>query len=687
MILAREAPFSLAGTQVRPAALEVEHSGAVTALEPRVMKVLVALHRSRGQPVSRDELIDLCWGGRIVTEGALNRCTAQLRKALSSNPRIRIDTIATVGYRLQATADVHPLSAAATPPQLADGTPGSRRIQRRWLAAAAAGALALGTGGALWAAMPRPVTWTAAAYHPITSEIGLETHPALSPDGSQLVYAQRDDITRQRELYLRSVAAGTPVRLTDFDGDDYAPVWSPKGDRVAFVRNASGQPCRLVIVPIPLGPERVVGGCQAAIYTRVSWLDDETLVFSDRPTQDAIRRVRALDIRSGVARDLTAPPAATLGDGDPVASPDGRYIVFRRSLMHGADDLYLKDVRTGKERALTTDGWKAVGFVWSADSRHVFYSSNRGGEFGLWTVDTRIAGEPRRVSLGLGQVSFSRMSADSLNRLAVETSSGSTNLARRSPSGEVSVVTNITTGVDWDPRIGPDGAVVYVSDRSGASEIWVTEPDGRTAQLTSIVGSYVTAPAWSPDGRTIAFVSVKGRRSDIHLVDRDGSRLRTVTHDGHDKLTPTFSADGRRLTYVQRDGDGYRLIEVPLAGGEPRRVPGGEGWREVRSGPDGRLFGVKADNVIRAVNGGSPTPAVSLEVDDTWTIGPDGIYVLRARTAVAPAIWVYPWNGPARRIIELPYSWGRISVGADGSIVFSRDINDQVDLGILELKI
>src|SRR6266567_3954305 len=93
IVLAREAPFGLAGTAVRPASLEVVYGGNVVSLEPRVMKVLVALQRSEGQPVSRDELIDLCWGGRVVTEGALNRCVAQLRKALDADARIRIETI------------------------------------------------------------------------------------------------------------------------------------------------------------------------------------------------------------------------------------------------------------------------------------------------------------------------------------------------------------------------------------------------------------------------------------------------------------------------------------------------------------------------------------------------------------------------------------------------------------------
>jgi hypothetical protein len=46
--LANEPSFDLAGSRVRPAALEVEQDGEVTALEPRVMQVLVALYRSFG---------------------------------------------------------------------------------------------------------------------------------------------------------------------------------------------------------------------------------------------------------------------------------------------------------------------------------------------------------------------------------------------------------------------------------------------------------------------------------------------------------------------------------------------------------------------------------------------------------------------------------------------------------------
>jgi len=681
--LARELPFSLAGTQVRPAALEVEHGGRTVGLEPRVMKVLVALHRSRGQPVSRDELIDLCWGGRIVTEGALNRCVAQLRKALADNPRILLDTIATVGYRLQASADVHRVAPAAE----AAAVSVRPRISRRGLMIAGgfAAALALAVGGVLMA-LPRPVTWTAQAFHPLTSELGLETHPALSPSGDQIVYAQRSDGVSRRDLYLRNVGQGTPVRITTDPADDHSPIWSPKGDRIAFVRTPPEGPCSLVVTPIPLGPERVVARCQNAGYSRVSWLNDTTLVIGDRPDSRSIFRIRAVNVETGAARDLTAPSAATLGDGDPMASPDGRHVVFRRTLMHGADDLFLLDVRTGKERALTTDGWKAAGYVWSADGRHIFYSSNRGGEFGLWTVDTRIDGPPRRVSLGLGQISFSRMSADNRNRLAVEIPRGRINLASLSPNGATTTVTN-AAGQDWDPEGAPDGAVAYASNRSGSSEIWVTHPDGRSVRLTSILGSYVYQPTWSPDGATVAFVAVKGRRSEVYTVARDGSRLRAATADGADKVDPVFSADGASLRYIERTAAGYRVMQVALTpGAAPRPLTGGEGWRILRAGPDGRLYGLRVGGTeVGALSPGRAVPAISIGAYDAWAVSQDGIVVLRGARDTPSAIWLHPWSGPPRKLGDTPTCCGSVGVGRDGSVLFSQTLYDEVDLGLVEL--
>jgi len=686
LTLARELPFALAGTLVRPSSLEVEFDGRITALEPRVMKVLVALQRAKGHPVSRDEMIDLCWDGRIVTEGALNRCIGQLRKALGDNPRIRLDTIPTVGYRLQAGAEIQPLRNADAPTAEVAPTPARfPRLPRRWLfAGGLTAALAAIAGAAAFALMPHPVVWTAQSYTQLTADPGMETHPALSPNGQQLVYAQRPTSAVYRDLFIRSVDQGTPVRITSDPADDHSAAWSPGGDRIAFVRTTPGGRCAILVVPMPVGPERAAARCQQAVYTRVSWLDADTLVFSDRATPDVPWRLRAVDLTGGALRDLTAPSPDTLGDGDPMVSPDGKSVVFRRTLLHGADDLFLKDLKTGRERALTTDGWKAAGYVWSHDSRHIFYSSNRGGEFGLWTIDTARREPPRRISLGAGQFTFSRMSSDRRNRVAVEAPSTRTNIVAMGPDGAMTQVTNAASS-DWEPEGAADGTVAYVSNRSGASELWITKPDGQSVRLTDIMGSYTHSPAWSPDGQTLAFVAVKGRKAEIYTVGRDGSRLRAVTADGLDKLDPIFTAAGDALRYVQRTADGWRVMQIPLTGaGRPQEVAGGRGMTGLRRGSDGRYFGQTLMDSRVVPLDGSAAPNVTVGPYDTWAVGRDGIYVFVVRGADPPTVWLHPWSGPARKLREVG-GGGDIGVAADGRALFSQYFDEQVDLGLFEL--
>jgi class 3 adenylate cyclase/DNA-binding winged helix-turn-helix (wHTH) protein len=73
-------------------------------LEPRLMEVLVYLADHAGEVVSTDRLLRALWQDTFVTQSALTRCIAELRRTFhddTSNPRI-IQTIAKKGYRLIA---------------------------------------------------------------------------------------------------------------------------------------------------------------------------------------------------------------------------------------------------------------------------------------------------------------------------------------------------------------------------------------------------------------------------------------------------------------------------------------------------------------------------------------------------------------------------------------------------------
>jgi len=674
IVLAYEPAFRLAATQVRPAELEIEGPGGVCALEPRVMKVLVALHRGLGAAVSRETLGLVCWGGRIVSEDALTRCIVQLRKALSADPGIVLETIPTVGYRLQA----------GEAPAAAGGRRGGRRrsVRPPSLAGLVLAVLILAAvAPGLWLLNRPQATWTVRDFRPLTSERSFKTHPAISGDGREVAYAYRATPFGPRDIHLRAVAGGEPIQVTSGPDDDSAPAWSPDGSRVAFLRWTPAGACAVMIAIVPRGGEQRLADCRAA-WAHPTWVDDRTLVFADAPSDSDLPRLYAVDVGDGRVRQLSSPSAETLGDQEPQASPDGRHVAFRRTLRFGADEIVTLDMRSGRERTLTHDGWKAAGYVWSPDSRNLFFASNRDGGLGLWRIDVRRPGRLEPVSLGLGVVSFLHMSADRSGNVVVEVARPRTGLVRLNPNGQVAG--RVTTDSnDWDPMTAPDGAIVHVSDRGGAPEIWVTDPQGRATRLGGGGGGYVFNPAWSPDGQRVAYVAVIGRGTEILTVRRDGSQLVRLTQDGRDKRNPVFDAAGV-IHYVERQGPSWRLMSVQ-SDGAPAPVPGGEGWRALQASASGRLYGQRqGEDVVGTIQNGTWRPLVAVRPADSWAPADDGLYVLDTSQA-APALWFQPWNGPRRRLPD-PGPWAaRLTGSWRPGVTLGEALTEGVDLAMMRL--
>ena len=102
--LAETPDFDLGSLRVSPARRQVSMSGECRELEPKVAQVLIALASASPAVVSRDNLVEQCWDGRIVGDDALNRCILSLRhlaKEFSPEP-FAIETVPRVGYSLLA---------------------------------------------------------------------------------------------------------------------------------------------------------------------------------------------------------------------------------------------------------------------------------------------------------------------------------------------------------------------------------------------------------------------------------------------------------------------------------------------------------------------------------------------------------------------------------------------------------
>jgi DNA-binding winged helix-turn-helix (wHTH) protein/tetratricopeptide (TPR) repeat protein len=148
--LARERPFRLGAVEVRPATREVVGPDGREVLEPRVMQVLVALARAGGEIVSREDLTESCWDGRIVGDDAINRVLSRLRRLSEGVGREgwRLETITKVGYRLVEAGAADEPAVRPAPPVMA-----SRRLL--FLAGGGVAAFtAIGGAAAWWIGRP-----------------------------------------------------------------------------------------------------------------------------------------------------------------------------------------------------------------------------------------------------------------------------------------------------------------------------------------------------------------------------------------------------------------------------------------------------------------------------------------------------------------------------------------------------
>jgi TolB-like protein len=100
---------------VDPSLNGMSSEGRTVRLEPKVMGVLLYLAQHPGETLSKEQLFQAVWPNIIVTEDALKRCIAELRRAFGDdarNPQI-IETISKRGYRL--VASVSALADATEP--------------------------------------------------------------------------------------------------------------------------------------------------------------------------------------------------------------------------------------------------------------------------------------------------------------------------------------------------------------------------------------------------------------------------------------------------------------------------------------------------------------------------------------------------------------------------------------------
>lgn len=689
--------FTVHGRIVDPSLNRVTHGEHTVQVEPKIMQVLVALAERPSEVVSRDELMAKVWPGVFVTDDALHRAIRELRRLFdddSERPAV-IETIRKRGYRLIAPVDqMRPLggssNTAVAPSRVA--TP-ALVVIAALLSCVTAGALIV-VGRSLG---PRAVGSADAEmrFMPLTSDPGNEVTPALSASG-RLAYVARGADGRAH-IFTKVTPQSGAVQMTNGPDREYAPVWSPDERRIAFAR-ISGPGCSIWIADADGNSARMLRPCGTRDELAMSWSPDGTslALTTGAARLSSPSHIDIVDISSGVARPLTNPPAAHIGDTSPAFSPDGRHVAFVRRISGSIGDVFVTQVGSSENpRRITFDNTDILGVDWVPDGSHLIFSSDRGGSIGLWRVPA--AGGAVTLVAGGGAKLKHPSVARRTGSIAYEDWHYEINLHETStgdrPEGEESRAISPTSDRwNFHPQISPDGSrLAFQSTRSGLYELWISDRTGAGArQVTHSDGVYKSLPRWSPDGTRLAFVSRTADGAALQLVDIATGHTTTILSDNTILVAPSWSHDGARLYVGSPHAGSWQILAVDVKTGRAEPVAIERGYAAAESRDGQWLYYMRLDEPglrRRPTSGGADEmvlPHFHVEDWPNWGVLDAGLFYLAWPDDDDPQLVLADADGghprPLTRLAE--HAWSGVAVSRDGaSVIYAHADRREANVG------
>jgi Tol biopolymer transport system component/DNA-binding winged helix-turn-helix (wHTH) protein len=669
--------FLFDDVRVEPATFRVFKAGNAVQLEPKVLKLLLYLIENRGRLTERQEILGAIWNGTHVTENALSREIAKLRRSLgddSKTPRY-IETVRTRGFRFIAEVVVETVPARAVGNgSETDSIPRVMPVERgvgddrppRHLVSwgrglAAAGlimmlAIAVVLAWKIYRPSRSNATGLPVAIRQITSWPGLDCNPAFSPNGESIAYSS--DHTGSFEIFAKSLApGGREVQLTDDGQQNFDPAWSPDGGRIAYY---SMKRHGIFVMPALGGVPRQLTefGSHPVWSPDGQWL---ALQSVSSPDLGAVpmgsSTIWIVSSQGGTPKQLTrtdAPPGSHYG---PSWSPDGKRIAFLN--WNTVSPQVWSVAFDGTELQAITDnksGDKSSP-VYSPDGKSIYY--NRGEV--LWRIPVRVdngapAGEPVKVAdLGSTVIRNATLSASG-TRIAYSASSPADNLVAvpvspntNEPSGPPLFLTNEPGTRHLNPAFSPDGQkIAFAALRRGSgSNVWLIDADGGNPTQVTVGGG--RSPAWYPNGQQLAFLSVRQGHRKFWSIDAAGGNERSL-FELEDIENPSMSPDAKQVAFNFTKGGVVNVATVSMTGGEPKQITYDKelaGWPSWS--PDARFLAVeikRGDDTHIAIvpsNGGEPiqlTFAPGQSWPNGWSPDGDKIVFAGARDGIWNLWWV-----------------------------------------------
>ncbi len=409
----------------------------------------------------------------------------------------------------------------------------------------------------------------------LTSNIGGETRPHFSPDGSMIAFSGQYD--GNADVYVIPSEGGEPKRLTWHPSADNVTGWTPKGE-VLFTSGREGHPTQeskfFTIHPDGGNPKelaipRAVDGQisndgRTIAYQQISFWDPEWR--NHRGGQ--AKPIWIVDTRN---YNLKMTPRT---DGERHTSPvwlDG--VVYYLSERDFANNIWSFDPKSNQERQITFHADFDVKNIESGGGLLVY---EQGGHLHTLNpatgnsqqLEINVAGDmnwgrPRWVNASPFQLLNAHISPTG-KRAIFEFRGDIITVPKK--EGNWRNLTSTSRYADRSPVWSPKGdKVAWFSDQSGEYELMITDQMGleEPKVITLPNQTFYFRPQWSPDGNYIAYTDTDYSMWYVNVESGEAKKVDTdrFAHPNR-SLNPEWSPDSKWIAYVQQQPNQFKAVKV-----------------------------------------------------------------------------------------------------------------------------
>lgn len=395
--------------------------------------------------------------------------------------------------------------------------------------------------------------------------------PTISPNGELLAFVRHEE--EGESVWIKQIATDDPLRILPPSRKGYASlVFSPDGKHLYFREDADGSAIYQTTV-FGAPPKKVAenvwdgfsispNGRQFAFVRRDGGRNAYLLILAN--------------IDGSGERELAAHAVPSDFRGTPAWSPDGTKLVVTAGIQSQFFPKLLSiDVSTAAETELKIPRWRAIArALWMPNGKYLVVSAREANEptSQVWMLSPA-DGEVRRLTNDLEGYFWLSLSAD--GQMLVTRQQRIVSHLWLLPGGDEKKAKQLTSGSrSLDGYAGlawtPDGKIIFSGFADNVTDLYSIDADGGSkVQLTDKAGQDNTNPAVSRDGKTVVFTSTRSGTTQIWRMDIDGRNQKQLTASEEKterNHSPAISPDGREVFFIKRSTNADGIWKISIDG-------------------------------------------------------------------------------------------------------------------------